>query len=158
MSWKRIRSLLFIILVYCLAISLERHPMAQGAVNSIASPVQAGCYRVQPSTCKIHVEPFTLNLTSGKKLVLFQLAITQAGTTTQRIIYDFRPDVSNPVPFSGNTYTPSMVSKDFAATCGKSYSLSLISQDTGDGSPLVLGTTNVFSCPVGSYFIPIITK
>src|SRR5512141_3021593 len=38
-----------------------------------ASPVHAGCYLARADRCKIHVEPFTINITSGKKLALFQL-------------------------------------------------------------------------------------
>ncbi len=42
------------------------------------------------------------------------------------VIYDFKPDLSNPVPFSGSTFSPSLVAQDYAAICGKTYSLSLL--------------------------------
>jgi hypothetical protein len=74
------------------------------------------------------------------------------------MIYDFRPDQSNPVPTSGSTFTPSLVAKDFAATCGKSYEISLQGQDTGDANAFNLGLTGYFTCPTGTYtvFLPIV--
>ncbi len=97
---------------------------------------------------------------SGEKLVLFQLVATRIGTGVQQVVYDFRPDQSNPVPFLGNTYTPSEVAKDFAATCGQSYTLGLQGQDTGDITPFNLGITEQFTCPVGKFYInlPMIRK
>jgi hypothetical protein len=97
------------------------HPnRAVAAPEIYASPVQAGCYIAAPSDCRLHVEPFTIYLAPGEKLVYFQLIAIEAGTYIQRMIYDFRPDQSNPAPPSGDTYTPSLVAQDYAATCGKS--------------------------------------
>ncbi len=129
---------------------------ASAEVNIFASPVQAGCYRAKLDLCKIHVEPFTINLASGQKLAYFQLQATRTGTGAPVVIYDFRPDLSNPVPLSGNTFTPSRVAKDFAALCGKSYTISLLGRDTGDSVPYVLGSTAEFTCPQGEYrlFLP----
>ena len=123
-----------------------------------ASPIHAGCYLAKNNRCKIHVEPFTINLASGEKLVKFQLIAIQSGTGTQTMIYDFRPDQSNPVPTTGSTFTPSLVAKDFAATCGKSYEISLQGQDTGDTNTFNLGLTGYFTCPTGTYtvFLPIV--
>jgi hypothetical protein len=117
------------------------------AVDIFASPIQGGCYIAGPSECRLHVEPFTINLASGKKLVFFELVTIQIGTGTQRVIYDFRTDASNPVPFSGSTYTPSLVTQDFAATCGSKYEISLQGQDSGDSGPLNLGLTGQIQCP-----------
>ncbi len=130
------------------------------AVDILASPVQAGCYLAKRDRCKIHVEPFTINIASGKKLVFFQLLTIQAGTGTQQVIHDFRPDVSNPVPLSGNTFTPSLVAQDYAATCGHTYSLSLQGRDTGDANAYNLGVTGQFTCPTGTYIInlPLVRK
>jgi hypothetical protein len=93
------------------------------------------------------VEPFTITIASATKLAQFQLVAIQAGTGTQTRIYDFRPDQSNPVPASGTTYTPSLVAQDFAATCGRSYTISLQGRDTGDVGLFNLGITGQFSCP-----------
>jgi hypothetical protein len=130
------------------------------ATNIFASPVQASCYLARHDVCKIHVEPFTIDIASGQKLVKFQLITIQGGTGTQHVIYDFRPDVSNPVPFIGNTFTPSLVAKDFAATCGRSYEVSLQGQDSGDASMFNLGLTAQFTCPTGTYlrYIPSMHK
>ncbi len=89
------------------------------APEIFASPIHGGCYVAGPSDCRIHVEPFTINIASGTKLALFKLVAIQMGTGVQTVIYDWRPDQSNPVPPIGTTYTPSLVAQDFAATCGK---------------------------------------
>jgi len=160
MTWKRI----LILVVVCAALTLTPLPGqpsgAEGAVDLFASPVQAGCYLVKRDRCKIHVDPFAINFAGGQKLVFFQLVTIQAGTGIQRVIYDFRTDVSNPVPFSGDTYTPSLVAKDYAVTCGNTYSLSLQGQGTGDVSPLNLGMTGKFTCPAATYIIdlPLVRK
>lgn len=120
---------------------------AIAAPDIYASPVQGGCYVSGPSECRLHVDPFTINLTATKKLVRFQLVAIQGGTGIQTTIYDFRPDLSNPAPLSGSTYTPTLVAQDFAATCGKSYSISLQGQDTGDTNMFNLGLTDQFTCP-----------
>jgi hypothetical protein len=160
MSWKCARSLILIFLMCVLTLGLQPKPAVRGAVNIYASPVQAGCYLVRHDQCKIHVDPFTINLASGEKLVFFQLDAIRIANGTQRMIYDFRPDQSNPAPFIGNTYTPSQVAKDFAASCGESYMLSLQGQDTGDTVPYNLGITGQFTCPAGTYFtnMPLIRK
>jgi hypothetical protein len=116
------------------------------APEIFASPIHGGCYIAGPSECRIHVEPFTINIASGKKLALFRLVAIQMGTGTQTVIYDWRPDQSNPAPSSGTTYTPSLVAQDFAATCGKSYEISLQGRDTGDTNVLNLGLTGQFTC------------
>jgi hypothetical protein len=160
MSRKYVRSLILIFLVSILTVGLGPQPIARGAVNIYASPVQAGCYLARHDLCKIHVDPFTINLALGKKLVFFQLVTTRIGTGVTQVIYDFRPDQSNPVPFAGSIYTPSLVAKDFAATCGQVYTLSLQGQDTGDTIPFNLGVTEQFTCPTGEFYInlPIIKK
>jgi hypothetical protein len=160
MSRKLFSLLALVFLICILALALSRQQAVRGAVTTYASPIQAGCYLAQHDLCKIHVEPFTINLGSGRKLVYFQFLTTQAGTGTQRVIYDFRPDLSNPVPFTGDTFTPSLVKKDFAATCGQQYTLSLQGQDTGDASAYNLGSTGQFTCPEGIYYsnLPLISK
>ena len=129
------------------------------APEIFASPVHAGCYQAKADRCKIHVEPFTINLASGQKLVLFKLVAIRISTGVQTTIYDWRPDQSNPVP-SGTTYTPSLVAKDFAATCGEAYEISLQGQDTGDANLLDLGITNQFTCPgdIFRVYLPAIMK
>jgi hypothetical protein len=127
--------------------TIARHSRVAAAPEIFASPVHAGCYIAAPGECRLHVEPFTINLASGKKLVRFQLVTIQTGTGLQRVIYDFRPDQSNPAPALGNTFTPSLVTQDFAATCGNSYEVSLQGQDTGDASLFNLGLTGQFTCP-----------
>jgi hypothetical protein len=138
----------------------ETSSSANAAPDIFASPVHAGCYLARHDRCKIHVEPFTIDVASGQKLVKFQLVAIQGGTGRQTVIYDFRPDQSNPVPETGTLFTPTLVARDFAATCGNAYEISLQGQDTGDTGLFSLGLTGQFSCPVGTYnkFFQIIMK
>ena len=113
---------------------------AMAGPDIFASPVHGGCYIAGPSDCRIHVEPFTITIAAATKLVQFQLVAIQGGTGVQKVIYDFRPDQSNPVPPSGTTFTPSLVTQDFAATCGQSYEISLQGKDSGDTSVVQSGS------------------
>jgi hypothetical protein len=137
---------IFLALTIFLSLSI-RSNSAKAEINIYASPIQAGCYIAASNDCRMHVEPFTLDLASGTKLVYFQLISINSSNGAQRVIYDFRPDQSNPVPYLGDTYTPSLVAQDFAATCGTTYEISLQGQDTGDPGPLNLGLTGQFTCP-----------
>ncbi len=130
------------------------------APEIFASPVHAGCYLTKADRCKIHVEPFTINIASGQKLALFRLVAIRSSTGAQTTIYDWRPDLSNPVPTIGTTYTPSQVAKDFAATCGESYKINLQGKDTGDANVFSLGLTDQFTCPTGTYriLLPLLRK
>jgi len=161
MNRKHASILVMVFAVSVIASGLAQPPPAVRAEPEIfASPVHAGCYLEKIDRCKIHVEPFTVNLASGKKLVRFTLLATRASSGTLAMIYDFRPDQSNPVPHLGDTFTPSLVAKDFAAYCGESYMVSLQGQDTGDANPLNLGITDQFTCPRGTYRLnlPVIRK
>ena len=140
---------IFLALTLFLSLSI-RSNSAKAEINIYASPIQAGCYIAASNDCRIHVEPFTIDLTSGTKLVFFQLISINSSNGVQRVIYDFRPDQSNPVPFLGDTYTPSLVAQDFAAICGNKYEINLQGQDTGDAGPFSLGLTGQFTCPASA--------
>jgi hypothetical protein len=143
-------------LVLCLAgillavapILFRRQQVGAQVLNVYASPIQAGCYIAGPNDCRIHVEPFTIDLTPGSRLELFQLVAFPQGFPSSTI-YDFKPDSSNPVPFTGSNYTPTLVTQDFAATCGRSYQISLQGKDTLDTNTYNLGVTGIFTCPSG---------
>ncbi len=132
---------------------LDRQSRAAAAPNEplspdvFATPIQAGCYIAAPNDCRIHIEPFTITVNSGSHLVFFSLVTFQQGTGTQRLIHNFKPDLSNPVPLSGTTFTPSLVTQDYAATCGLAYSVNLQAQDTLDPNPYSVGLTGYFTCP-----------
>jgi hypothetical protein len=147
-----VKSRFFLLIGLLLAIAIAffyftRSKQVRAEVNIYASPVQGGCYISAPNDCRLHVDPFTINLTPGSKLVFFQLVAINTGNGTQRVIYDFRPDQSNPVPPSGSTYSPSLVAQDFAATCGEKYEISLQGQDSFDNNPFNLGLTTEITCP-----------
>ncbi len=155
----RTRIILILGIVAIVAVLLTAAPLldrcsqaaaAQGEPLSpdvFASPIQAGCYIAAVNDCRIHVELFTITVNTGSHLVFFSLVTTQQGTGTQRVIHNFKPDLSNPVPLSGTTFTPSPVTQDYAATCGLTYNLSLQARDTLDPNPYNLGTSGWFTCP-----------
>jgi len=68
------------------------------ALAIFASPVQAGCYIVAPGQCRIHTDPFTINVASGKKLVFFKLVLVTIPGGTQTVVYQSHKDQSNPAP------------------------------------------------------------
>ena len=150
MNLKKILILAVTGLALILSLS-KTAPPAQAAPDIFVTPLHAGCYLAKAHLCKIHVEPYTLNVTAGTKLVQFQLNAIRSRDAAQITIYDWRPDTGNPVPFSGTAYSPSAVAKDFAATCSEAYSVRLQGMDSGTPSLSVLGTSGLFTCPVGTY-------
>jgi hypothetical protein len=106
-----------------------------------ASPINAGCKTFNARTCQIVVEPFTINLASGRKLVSFQVLVDGS------VVYDWRPDQSNPPPDFGSTYTPSRVAWGFGVTCGRAHSVALQGRDSGDANSFALGSTPAITCP-----------
>ena len=104
------------------------------------SPINGGCYIAGPNQCKLHVDPFMINLhgADGSKLVEFALY------ANGHKIYDFRTDVSNP---PSNDYYPSLVAMDFAATCGETYYMNLTARTDDYPNSLNAGQTAQFTCP-----------
>ena len=74
----------------------------------------------------------------------------------QRGLYNFRTDVSNPLPTSGTTYSPSLVMQDFAAACGQTYTVNLLARDTGDAGFLNACQAEDIICPAATFtlFLP----
>ncbi len=142
---KIILGLIFLAVIIALPV-LSLWGRVRAATDVFASPIQAGCYIAAAGDCRIHVDPFTIVLNPGSKLVYFSLVAQRVGGG-QTVLYNFKPDLSNPVPLSGSSYSPSLVTQDFGAVCGKSYQISLQGQDTLDSNGLVMGGTGVFACP-----------
>ena len=159
-KWLAGGALLILLGLLAVRVAVGSQSALAAAPDIFASPVHAGCYLAKADRCKIHVEPFTIDIASGQKLALFQLVAIRSRTGVQTTIYDWRPDQSNPVPEIGSTYSPSSVAKDFAATCGESYEISLQGKDTGDTGIFNLGLTNQFTCPTGTFstYLPLIRK
>ena len=159
-TWLAGCALLAVLGLLTARLAVGSQPAMAAAPEIFASPVHAGCYLAKADRCKIHVEPFTIDIASGQKLALFQLVAIRSRTGVQTTIYDWRPDQSNPVPEIGSTYSPSLVAKDFAASCGESYEISLQGKDTGDTGIFNLGLTAQFTCPIGTFstYLPVIMK
>lgn len=119
-----------------LALAAGPRPAAAG----FASPIHGGCYIAGPNDCRIHIDPFTININDGggARLVRFELY------ANGNLVYSFRPDVSNPPGFDYYVTTPA---QDFAARCGEAYVVNLVAQDTSDANPLNYGQTQQFTCP-----------
>lgn len=125
----------------CLLLAVPAAAQKQPALAKVfASPINAGCYIAGPDDCRIHVDPFTININDGAGARLVQFDLYANGT----VIYSFRTDVSNP---PATDYTPSAVALDFAATCGVVYTVNVVGRDTLDANPLNLGQTAPFTCP-----------
>ena len=121
---------------------LFRQDKAVAAPEVFASGISGGCYITAPNVCKIHVDPFIVNVNEagGFKLVEFQL---QANGST---IYSFKTASQSSYRPAGD-YSPSLVMQDFAATCGETYHLNLLARDEGDSSLLNAAITEQFTCP-----------
>jgi hypothetical protein len=150
----RIRTVLLMIVLGLLCLEVQPRPANAGLPampDVFASPINAGCVQVAPSACKLHVDPFTIQVSSGQRLAAFQLQ------ANGQLLYDYRTDVSNP-PL-GN-FTPSPVRLDFAATCGHTYTVNLLARDTGDSSFLNAGQAEDIACPVGTFthYLPVIKR
>ena len=160
MNWKSTFIRISVVMLTFLLLSLGKAPPASAAPTTFASSLQAGCYLARRDRCKIHVDPFSINVASGTKLVRFQLVTTRSRDSVQTVIYDFRTDQSNPVPFTGLSYTPSLVAKDFGVSGGESYPVSLQGMDSGDTSLYNLGVSGVFNCPVATFTLnlPVIVR
>jgi hypothetical protein len=141
---KILFSLVLVLILGAVLASLQARPAEVVAAPAVfASPINGGCYIAAANQCRIHVDPFTVNVASASKLKIVKLV---ANNVT---IYDFRTDVSNPPPFTGTTYSPSLVAQDFGATCGQTYTINLEGQDSLDSNLFNLGSTSAFTCPSG---------
>jgi hypothetical protein len=125
-----------------LALALGALLAPRPAPAGFASPINGGCYIAGPNDCRIHVDPFVININDGggAKLILAQIYANGA------LVYDFRTDVSNP---PGTDYYMATPALDFGARCGETFYVNLIAQDTTDANPLNYGQTAEFTCPAG---------
>lgn len=133
-----IGSLLLVLVGLSVFAWLPRGSNVTAASRVFASPIHGGCYITATNQCKIHVEPFTIQVNSGASLKFFQVL------ANGKLLYDFKPDASNP-PIGD--FTPSQVALDFAAACGQTYKLTLVGRDSVDTNPYTLGQTDQFICP-----------
>jgi len=108
--------------------------------TGFASPINGGCYVAAEGVCKIHIDPFTININEGAGASLEFFTLYANGNP----IYSFRTDISNPPRAD---YSPSLVMEDFAAECGQTYVVNLVAKDTSDANPLNYGQTGAFTCP-----------
>lgn len=122
------------------ASAAQEAPAVPQAPAGFVSPINGGCYIANDNNCKIHIDPFVININDGGGAKLQQFTLYANG----KPIYDWRPDVSNP---PGADYSPSPVMLDFAAECGVTYYLNMIAKDTTDQNPLNYGQTGKFTCP-----------
>jgi hypothetical protein len=134
---------ILLLIVGFTALTAFRQEKAIAAPEVFQSGISGGCYIAEPDVCKIHVDPFTINVDdgAGEKLVEFQLRANDA------IIYEFKTDESTLYRPEGD-YQPSLVTQDFAASCGETYEIKLLARDEGDTVLNIVATTGQFTCPV----------
>jgi hypothetical protein len=123
-----------------LGVGLAFRSNAGAAPEVFSSPINGGCYITAPNECKLHVDPFTVNINDGAGAKLVEFILHANGQP----IYHFRTDVSNP---PAADYTPSLVAMDFAATCGETYYMNILGRDSLDANLLNMGQTAEFICP-----------
>ncbi len=115
-------------------------PVAVNAIEAFSGPVNGGCYAIAATQCSIHVASWQpIPIAPGKQLQAVRLE------ANGRPLYDFRTDVSNP---PNAPYSLSLVAQDFGATCGVTYTLTLLAQEKGDPGYTTIGSTNAFACPL----------
>jgi hypothetical protein len=115
---------------------------ATAAPVVFAGALHGGCYIAAPNTCKIHVDPFTVNVDEGGGGQLIEFLLQANGAT----IYHFATSSQDSYKPLGD-YTPSLVMEDFLAQCGQTYSLNLLARDTLDSSLYNTALTGQFTCP-----------
>jgi len=136
---------LFILLLIATftALAAFRQEKATAAPEVFQSGISGGCYIAELNVCKIHVDPFSINVDEGggHKLVEFQLRANDS------IIYQFKTDENSTYRPEGD-YLPTLVTQDFAASCGETYEVKLLAKDDGDTVLNVAATTGQFTCPL----------
>jgi len=100
--------------------------------------LQAGCYVTAAGACRLDVAPFTIPVAPGAALVAFELRANGA------LLYDFRTDGARA---PAGDYRPSRAARDFAATCGRTYTVELVARDTSDAAPRDAGRATGITCP-----------
>ena len=116
-----------------------RSTTAQSLDNIYGSPINGGCYIAGPGQCKLHVDPFIINIDNTTDALL-DFTLYANGSP----IYDFKTDASNPPRID---YSPSTVALDFAATCGTTYYINLVGRSEDFINRYNLGLTTSFTCP-----------
>lgn len=114
--------------------------LAHEAAHAVfSSPINVGCYLADKGKCRIHVDPFVINVNdgAGRRLSRFQIAVN--GT----IVYRFEVDGSNP-PVGDYPVT---VPGDFPVKCDATYLVNMQAQDSGDANLLNAGQVNNVVCP-----------
>lgn len=114
--------------------------LTHGAAHAVfSSPINAGCYLADRGKCRIHVDPFVINVNTaaGRRLSRFQILVN--GTP----VYRFEVDVANP-PAANYAVT---VPGDFPVKCGTTYVVNMQAQDSGDPNLLNAGLVENVVCP-----------
>ncbi|MCI0521905.1 MAG: hypothetical protein L0Z70_16795 [Chloroflexi bacterium] len=107
-----------------------------------AGSLHGGCYIAAPNICKIHVDPFTINVNDASNGRLVEFLLQANGAT----VYHFATSSQDDYKPIGD-YTPSLVMEDFYAQCGQTYYLNLVAKDTTDLTQLNTAVTGEFTCP-----------
>ena len=142
----KLRSIISLLMIAVFASVVIISVGAPAALKVSAAPelvngvINASCYQAAPTTCKIRVDPFQIQISGGEALEAFWL---EANGIT---VYDFSTDLSNPPT---GVFAPSQVKQDFAAVCGQEYVVSLLVDDTSQTDFLNIGQTDKFTCPQG---------
>jgi len=152
---KKLIILSLIVLTVLAAITawplLIRQDKAAAAPEVFAGGINGGCYITAPNVCKIHVDPFIVNVDDGGgfKLVEFQLQAVRVVNMVEQAfpIYNFKTD-ARPEYRQGGDYQPTLVALDYAASCDEDYFIRLVAQDESDAELFEVAKTQIFTCPI----------
>jgi len=123
-----------------LALAIVAVAAPRPAAAGFASPINGGCYLVAANDCRIHLDPFVVNINEGAGAALERVELYADGV----LIYHWRPDVSNP---PRSDYMPSIPAQDFRARCGQTYTVNMLAKDSSDADRLNYGQFQDITCP-----------
>jgi hypothetical protein len=126
-------------------------PPARAATTALAGSLQAGCYLITPTACRLSVEPFSIHIAEAERLLAFKL------TANGELLYDFGASASDSIT---GVYTPAPPALDFAIRCGQTYEVELHALDSGDLNFVTVGQTQPLLCPSATFhlYLPAIKR
>lgn len=142
MTYRTIPEFALISVIWCLTV-----PVSATTNQSLA----AGCYKLEESVCRIHVQPFEIQVdeTVDERAAEFALFASNTVTGNAVELWRFATDATfNEKPIGD--YSPPLPKADFPAQCGETYVVTIETRgNTSDteGTLATTGSSGEFTCP-----------
>ena len=127
------RRILLLVIILLASTGLTGSLFAQESPNApqtFAQPLYAGCYLAAENVCRIHVEPFEVqvNESAGERAAEFRLFANNVNDSAASFeLYNFH--TSSSYSFKPqNDYSPTLVTQDFYAQCGETYTINVLTR------------------------------